>query len=59
MLLSKQQSIGQQAGTAIECPLSGNSRQLGKVITFREMTQDHVGRLTVVFTLKKFRSGLV
>ena len=59
MLLCKQQMIRQKAGATIESALGANPRQLGKIIAFREMTQDHVSRLAVVFLLKKHRGGFI
>jgi len=59
VLLCQQQQIGQQTGPAVERALGGNPRQFGKIIAFREMCQNHVGRLTVVAVLKKAGRGFI
>jgi len=59
MLLCKQQSVSQQAGAAIQSALGGNPCQFRKVITFREMTKNHIRSLTVVLLFQEFRCRFI
>ena len=59
MLRCQQQAVGQQAGPAVQRALCRHPRQIGKIIAFREMRQDHIGRLAVVAVLQELGRGLV
>ena len=59
MLASQQKTVGKQAGSSHKRPLSGDARQVRKIIAFRKMAQNDVRCLPVIATFKEFRSGFV
>ena len=59
MLLSKQQSIRQKTGMAVQRTLGCYPCQFRKIIAFREMRQNHIRCLTVIPILEKIRRRLV
>ena len=59
ILVSEEEFVGQEAGVAVEGAFSGDPGELGKIIAFREMREDHVSGLAVVGIFKEIGSGLV
>ena len=59
MLLSEQQPICQQTCAAGQRALGRHPRKLRKIVAFRQMRQNDVGSLSIVFILKVSGCGLV
>ncbi len=59
MLTGKEQSVGEQAGFAGQCPFGGDSCELRMIVAFGEMGKDEIGRGAVVNLFEKAGGGIV
>ena len=59
MLRCEQQAVGQKAGPAVECALGADAGKFGEIVAFREVAEDDVGGLAVVFGFEVGRGSLV
>jgi len=59
MLRCKQQAVSEEAGSAVERTFGADACELWEIVAFRQVPQDYVSGLTIVFGFQISRASLI